>query len=65
MAEQKNGFGTFSGHSEKNGKTKATLFTMFLQDEEKMVIVVFLCDFTSHLNEPKAKLQGKDKPQDN
>ena len=39
---------------------KATLFSRFLEDDEKMHIVAFLVDITSHLNQLNLKLQGKD-----
>lgn len=39
---------------------KATQFSRFLEDEEKIDIVAFLVDITSHLNKLNLKLQGKD-----
>ncbi|CAJ1074342.1 PREDICTED: SCAN domain-containing protein 3-like [Xyrichtys novacula] len=39
---------------------KATRFSCFLEDDEKMDIVAFLVDITSHLNKLNLKLQGKD-----
>ncbi|XP_078031645.1 general transcription factor II-I repeat domain-containing protein 2A-like [Epinephelus lanceolatus] len=38
---------------------KATQFSLFLQDEQKMDMVAFLVDITSHLNELNLKLQGQ------
>ncbi|KAG1925210.1 protein FAM200B, partial [Pimephales promelas] len=38
---------------------KAKQFVEFLQNEEKMEIVAFLSDITSHLNDLNMKLQGK------
>ncbi|MBN3307672.1 F200A protein, partial [Amia calva] len=41
---------------------KAKQFVEFMQNEEKMEIVAFLSEITSHLNDLNMKLQGKNNP---
>ncbi|MGH0138695.1 UNVERIFIED_CONTAM: hypothetical protein FKN15_072499 [Acipenser sinensis] len=43
----------------KQKSEKATQFTEFLEDVEKMQTAAFLVDITSHLNELNVKLQGQ------